>query len=74
MSNLLRKLARRLGTVVADCSYASRRLAELQTSMDTYLPEPDRAPGTYEEFLARTSGLLVHEPNAARRSAAGALR
>jgi hypothetical protein len=74
MRDLLRKLARRLRTVVADCSYASRRLAELQTSMDGYLAEPDRAPGNYEEFLARTSGLLTHEPPAARRSARGALR
>ncbi len=68
------QLARRIAGVVAECSYAQRRLAALRGSPDRYLPDPDRAPETYQEFLFRTSGPLVHELAAARRSAGRAVR
>lgn len=74
MRDTMRAIARRLGAVAADCTYAQRRVTELHSSLDGYLPDPDNAPGTYQEFLARTSGLLTHEPPARRRSAGPAVR
>lgn len=74
MRDTMRAIARRLGAVVADCNYAQRRVTELHSSLDGYLPDPDQAPGTYQEFLVRTSGLLMHEPPARRRSAGPAVR
>ncbi len=68
MRELLRTLARRLGAVVAECNDAQRRMAVLMTSADRGLLAPGQAPDTYREFLLRTSGPLVHEPTAARRS------
>jgi hypothetical protein len=72
MRETFRAIARRLGAVVTECSYAQRRVTELKVS--GYLSDPDRAPDTYQEFLLRTSGLLRHEPPAVRRSAGSALR
>jgi hypothetical protein len=40
----------------------------LMTSADRSLLVPGRAPDTYQDFLLRTSGPLVHEPSAASRS------
>lgn len=67
-------LARRLGAVVAEYNDAQRRMTVLTTSIDRTLPDPSQAPGTYQEFLLRTSGLLMHEPPAARRSARQTVR
>jgi hypothetical protein len=39
-----------------------------RTAMDRYVDHPDAAPDTYQEFLARTSGVLLHEPPARRRA------
>jgi hypothetical protein len=72
MRETFRAIARRLGTVVAECSYAQRRVTELKVT--GHLTDTDRAPDTYQEFLLRTSGLLRHEPPAARRPAGHALR
>jgi len=72
MRETFRAIARRLGAVVAECSYAQRRVTELK--VNGYLPDADRAPDTYQEFLLRTSGLLTHEPPADRRTAGPALR
>jgi hypothetical protein len=73
MLAFLRRLAWRARGVVAECSYAQRRLAMLRASPDSYLSNPDQAPDTYQEFLYRTSGPLTHEPTAARRSAGRAI-
>jgi hypothetical protein len=62
------RAVRRIAATAADCQYAQRRLAELQTGPDSYLLDAGRAPETYQEFLFRTSGLLVREPPAARRA------
>jgi hypothetical protein len=67
MRELLRTLARRLGGVVAECNEAQRRTTVLMTSADRSLVVPGRAPDTYQDFLLRTSGPLVHEPPAASR-------
>jgi hypothetical protein len=74
MYPILRTLAGCVRCVVAECNHAQRRLVVLQASPDRYLLEPDQAPGTYELFLFRTSGKLVHEPSAAERLAGEAVR
>lgn len=70
----LRQLGRRVAGVVAECNYAQRRMAVLRASPDRYLPEPGRAPQTYQEFLFRTSGPLAHELAAVDRSGRCAVR
>ena len=68
MFSVLRVLGRRLANIVAECNYAQRRLAVLRASPDRYLFQPGEAPDTYEVFLFRTSGPLLHEPSSAQRS------
>jgi hypothetical protein len=68
MNMVMRKLARRVGAVVAECNYAQRRITVLQSSPDHYLVVPGQAADTYQEFLLRTTGPLEHEPSAAARS------
>jgi len=70
----LRRLARRISAVVAECNYAQRRMVELATAPDRYLFNPDAPPATYEEFLYRTSGVLRHEPSARARTRSRAFR
>jgi hypothetical protein len=65
----VRRLFRRIGSVIAEYNYAQRRMTEIVTAADRYLPEPDVAPEDYAEFLFRTSGLLRHEPPARKRIA-----
>jgi hypothetical protein len=74
MHSVLRTLARRVSDVVAECNYAQRRLVALRLSTDTYLTQPDQAPDSYQAFLFRTAGPLIHEPSAARRSGGHAVR
>lgn len=69
---MLRQAARALRDVVAECNYAQLRLAQLRLQPDRFVPEPDRAPASYAEFLYRTSGPPWREPTAVER-AAGAL-
>ena len=38
---------------------------------DRYPLQPDEPPDTYDEFLARTCGQLLHEPPASLRTARG---
>lgn len=64
----IRRLARGICAVIAECNYAQRRMVELRTAPDRYLFEPDAAPATYAEFLYRTSGVLRHEPSARARA------
>jgi hypothetical protein len=63
----LRRLAGRIGAVVAECNDAQRRMSVLSMSTDRYVPTANKAPDSYAEFLARTSGPLLREPTAARR-------
>lgn len=62
------RFARRIAGVMAEVQYAQRRLTALITSADLYLADGDHVPDTYAEFLFRTSGLLLHEPDAAGRA------
>jgi hypothetical protein len=64
----LRRIARRIRDVIAECAHAQRRMTELATAPDRYLLDPDSAPDTYPEFLFRTSGVLRHEPPARTRA------
>jgi hypothetical protein len=68
MNTYLRRFARRVATIVAECNYAQRRMLSLRTAPDTFLPDPDKAPDYYAEFLFRTSGTLLHEPAASGRA------
>ena len=69
-TSTLARIARRIADVIAECNYAQRRMAALRTAPGRYLTREDRgrAPDTYAEFLHWTSGVLPHEPSAARRA------
>jgi hypothetical protein len=62
------KFARRARAIVAECNEAQRRLWELRQDPERYVFEPDRAPETYQIFLIRSAGPLVHEPSALARA------
>jgi hypothetical protein len=61
-------LARRVAGFFAECNYAQRRLTILRTAPDAYLPARNTAPDDYAEFLFRTSGTLMREPDARHRA------
>jgi hypothetical protein len=63
----LLSLAHRFASVIAEMNRAQRRMTVLRTAHDAYMIEPDKPPATYAEFLARTSGVLLHEPAARTR-------
>ena len=67
LAAILLRVARRLVAIVRELNYAQQRATELFLARDGYLIGPASPPGTYEEFLARTSGSLVHEPSASAR-------
>ncbi len=62
------RLGRRVAAVLAGIDYAQRRWITLMTTPDAYLSERDQAPADYPEFLFRTSGALMREPDARRRA------
>jgi hypothetical protein len=70
----LRRAVRRFVAIVAEMDQAQRRLAMLRTAPDRYLLNPQEPPATYDEFLARTSGWLLHEPPAGQRGQRGCPR
>jgi hypothetical protein len=59
----IRRLASRVGLLVAECNEATRLLTTLADTPDRYPVDPDRAPDTYAEFLVRTAGLATREPD-----------
>ena len=61
-------LARWIAGIFAECNYARRRVTILRTAPDVYLTKGDKAPDDYAEFLFRTSGTLMREPDARRRA------
>jgi hypothetical protein len=67
-AELLRRLASRVAGVLAEMNEAQRRMTVLRFSQDRYLFNADEAPDDYDEFLARTSGRLLHEPRASDRN------
>ena len=63
----LRRIAGRIAAAVAEMNEAQRRMTVLRFAQDRYLDRPLEGPCTYDEFLARTSGPLLHEPPASER-------
>ncbi len=68
LSTILTRLVRRVAATLADIDYAQRRLDAIRTNPDSYLTDANPDRGTTAEFLFRTSGPLLHEPPAARRT------
>ncbi len=66
------RVVRRVHDVVSEMNYASKRVTELMLTFG--LPESDRAPDTYAEFLLRTAATTRHEPSARRRAAGRPVR
>jgi hypothetical protein len=66
----LNRIVRRIVAAWAEINYAQRRLDAIRTNSDRYLPDAyaRQGPENYAEFLFRTSGVLLHEPPAGRRS------
>ncbi len=62
------RFARRVYHVFSEINRANNRASRLLLAYG--LPESDRAPDTYAEFLLRSRATILHEP-AARRRAAG---
>jgi hypothetical protein len=62
------RLVQRVIAVVQEMNDAQKRMLALRMATDQYLINPSAPPDTYEEFLMRTSGLLVHEPSADKRA------
>jgi len=65
----LRRLISGVAEAVRELSYCQRRAAVLSMAPDRFLPNSNRAPDTYQEFLARTSGPLMREPSLRARLA-----
>jgi hypothetical protein len=57
------RLAVKLVELVRELNYWQRRSAILALAPDRHLPHPERAPETFSEFMARTSGPLLREPS-----------
>lgn len=68
MKTTMMRAAGRLADAVREMNEAQRLVLVRQTATDRYSAHPDASPGTYDEFLARTSGVLVHEPSARKRA------
>ena len=67
MKSPMRRAAGKLADAVREMNEAQRLMLVLQNAPNRYVADPGSAPDTYDEFLARTSGPLLHEPSARRR-------
>jgi hypothetical protein len=67
MKTAVQRVAGKLADAVREMNEAQRLMFVLQTAMDRYVENPGATPDTYDEFLARTSGVLLHEPPARKR-------
>jgi hypothetical protein len=65
----LRRMAGSLIRFLRELDYWQRRTAVLSQAPDRYLMNSHKAPDTYREFLARTSGPLIREPSSKARLA-----
>jgi hypothetical protein len=70
----LKRLVGKVAAVVREMNEANRRMIVLRSAQDRYLRNSNEGPATYQEFLARTSGQLLHEPPANRRGPQGSPR
>jgi hypothetical protein len=64
----VRQVAGKVADVVREMNEAQRLVLVLRTATDRYVQNPGAAPDTYDEFLTRTSGVLLHEPSARKRA------
>lgn len=67
MKVTVRRVAGKLADTVREMNEAQRLMLVMRTATDRYIENPGAAPATYDEFLARTSGVLRHEPSARKR-------
>jgi hypothetical protein len=67
MKTTVRRVAGKLADTVREMNEAQRLMLQLRTTTERYTENPGAVPDTYDEFLARTSGVLLHEPPARRR-------
>ena len=67
-TNMMTTLARRVADIIAECNYAQRRMTVLKTAPDAYFATAGKAPDDYAEFLFRTSGALLREPDSSHRA------
>ena len=67
MKTTMRRVAGKLADAVREMNEAQRLMLVLKTATDRYVENPAAAPDTYDEFIARTSGVLLHEPPARKR-------
>ena len=68
MKTTVRRVAGKLADTVREMNEAQQLMLVMRTATDRYVERPHAAPDTYDEFLARTSGALLHEPSARNRS------
>jgi len=68
MKMAMRRAAGKVADVVHEMNEAQRLMLALRTATDRQVANPDAAPDTYAEFLARTSGVLLREPSARKRA------
>ena len=68
MKATVRRAAAKLADAVREMNEAQRLMLVLKNAPDRYVPHPGAAPDTYDEFLTRTSGVLLHEPSARKRA------
>ena len=68
LKTTVRRTAGKVADTVREMNEAQRRMLVLRTATDRYIDNPGAAPDTYQEFLARTSGALLHEPPARKRA------
>ena len=68
MRTTVLRVAGKLADVVREMNEAQRLMLVMRTATDRYIQNPGAAPDTYDEFLARTSGTLRHEPPAHKRT------
>jgi hypothetical protein len=68
MKATVRRVAGKLADTVREMNEAQRLMLVMRTATDRYVEDPHAAPDTYDEFLVRTSGALLHEPPARERT------
>jgi len=68
MKTTVMRVAGKLAETVREMNEAQRLMMVMRTATDRYIENPGTAPDTYEEFLLRTSGTLLHEPSARKRT------
>jgi hypothetical protein len=65
----LARLAVKLTELLRELTYWQRRSAIFALAPDRHLAHPERAPETFSEFMARTTGPLLREPSCKARLA-----